>query len=393
MLLKVRAGFPIFLAALNMRAGLVLMAPLLPIISKYYDLSTMEMSVLLSIPIIAFSSSSLIMGFLGRRASSDRIITAALVTLALGLTLRTFTGVVGLFLFTALIGISIAVMNYEVPVWVKVHLPESSGLATGIYVTLMGVGASVAVAISVPIAEATSFSWKLSMLPWIIFSTFAATYWIRKRQNIFIERTSDFAPFWRTSAIKNPVAWGLVFFFGLESMTFYGSASWLPSILITKGFELREAGVAIAFSGLLGSAIGIFFPHWISKFKDQRLLLAAVSALTGFSFFMMTVNHGSALIIWLCLSNIGISMAFPACLLLTSIKSQTPEMTRTLSTMMQSIGYVISATGPFYVSSFFERSGDWNIALYAICAISLLQLLVGLVVGKPSIVREAGTQH
>jgi CP family cyanate transporter-like MFS transporter len=388
MYLKVRAGFPIFLAALNMRGGLVLMAPLLPIISKYYELSTMQMSVLLSIPIVAFSSSSLIMGFLGRRASSDRIITAALVTLSLALALRTFTGVFGLFLFTALIGIAIAVMNYEVPVWVKVHLPESTGLATGIYVTLMGVGASVAVAISVPIAESTSLSWKLSMLPWIFFATLAAIYWVVKRRNIDTERAAEVVAFWRTSAIRNPIAWGLVFFFGIESMTFYGSASWLPTILLTKDFSLSGAAAAIAFSGLLGSAVGLFFPHWISKFKDQRALLAGVSILTGFSFFMMTLQDGKILILWLCLSNIGISMAFPACLLLCSIKASTPEMTRTLSTMMQSIGYIISATGPIYVSTFFNFSGSWDTALYAIAFLSALQLLVTLYVGKPSKVSE-----
>jgi CP family cyanate transporter-like MFS transporter len=167
-------------------------------------------------------------------------------------------------------------------------------------------------------------------------------------------------------------------------MTFYGSASWLPTILTTKDFSLAGAGAAIAFSGLLGSAVGLFFPHWISKFKDQRLLLAAISALTGFSFFMMTLQEGSILILWLCLSNIGISMAFPACLLLASMKTETPEMTRTLSTMMQSIGYVISAVGPLYIGTLFESSGSWNVALLGVVAITILQLLVGLVVGKPT---------
>jgi len=233
MFLKARAGFPIFLAALNMRAGLVLMAPLLPIISKHFALSNLEMSLLLSIPIMAFSASSVIMGFLGRRASSDRIITLALVLLAIGLTLRIFTGIYGLFFFTAIIGIAIAVMNYEIPVWVKLHLPESSGMITGIYVTLMGVGAAVATAISVPIAENSSFSWRLSMAPWILFSIIAATYWVIKRRNSVGEGSPDFAPFWRTKAIKSPIAWALVLFFGLESMTFYGSASWLPTILTT----------------------------------------------------------------------------------------------------------------------------------------------------------------
>lgn len=384
MLLKVRAGFPIFFAALNMRAGLVLMAPLVPIISEYFALSKIQMSILLSIPIIAFSSSSLIMGYLGRRASSDRIITLALLFLTIGLTLRIFTGVYGLFLFTGLIGVSIAVMNYEIPVWVKLHVPESSGLVTGIYVTLMGVGAAIATAISVPIAESTDLSWKLSMMPWVLLSLAATLYWLTKRRSFSFKSRTEFSPFWRTKAIKSPIAWALVLFFGLESMTFYGSASWLPTILTTKDFSLAGAGAAIAFSGLLGSAVGLFFPHWISKFKDQRLLLAAISALTGFSFFMMTLQEGSILILWLCLSNIGISMAFPACLLLASMKTETPEMTRTLSTMMQSIGYVISAAGPLYIGSLFEFSGSWNVALLGVVAITILQLLVGLVVGKPT---------
>lgn len=388
MSLKVRAGFPIFLAALNMRGGLVLMAPLVPIISKYYDLTTMQMSFLLSIPIVAFSTSSVIMGALGRKASSDRIITLALIILAFGLTLRTFTGAIGLFVFTAVVGIAIAIMNYETPVWVKVHLPESTGIATGIYVTLMGVGASVATAVSVPIAESSTLSWKLAMAPWILLSIVTSIFWFIKRFNVISTRSKDFTPFWRTTAIKSPIAWGLVLFFGLESMTFYGSASWLPTILTTKGFTLGGAGAAIALSGILGSAVGLFFPHWVSKFMDQRLILAAVSVLTGFSFFMMTVQDGAILILWLCLSNIGISMAFPACLLLCSIKSTTPEMTRTLSTMMQSIGYIISATGPFYVSSFFHFSGNWNTALYAIAFLSGLQLLVTLYVGKPSKVSD-----
>ncbi|MFM6940469.1 MAG: MFS transporter [Candidatus Planktophila sp.] len=382
MLKKIRAGFPIFFAAINMRAGLVLMAPLLPIISKYYSLSHFQMSSLLSLPIICFSASSLLMGFLGGRASSDRIITFALITLAVASFLRIVTGVFGLFLFTIFIGISIAVMNYEIPVWVKAHVSESSGLLTGIYVTLMGVGAAISIAISVPIAESTRYSWHLSLLPWAALASLAAVYWSRHRASIEASEFKKIIPFWRSSVIKSPVAWSLVFFFGLESMTFYASASWLPIILTTKDFSLRAAGGAIAFSGLLGSLVGLFFPHLIATVKDQRLILALVSIATGFSFFMMTVQSGPILLLWLCTSNIGISMAFPACLLLCNTKSKSPETTRSLSTMMQSIGYVISATGPFYASSIFELSGDWNTVLYAIVVLTIVQMFMGVIVGK-----------
>jgi CP family cyanate transporter-like MFS transporter len=367
-----------------MRAGLVLMAPLLPIISKYYGLSHFQMSLLLSIPVICFSASSLLMGFLGGRASSDRIITIALISLATASFLRIVTGVAGLFIFTIVIGISIAVMNYEIPVWVKAHVSESSGLLTGIYVTLMGVGAAISIAISVPIAESTKYSWHLSLLPWAALASLAALYWSRRRASVDAEDFKKVVPFWKSPVIKSPIAWSLVFFFGLESMTFYGSASWLPTILTTKEFSLQAAGGAIAFSGLLGSLVGLFFPHFIAKVRDQRLILAVVSIATGFSFLMMTVQSGPILILWLCTSNIGISMAFPACLLLCNTKSKSPETTRSLSTMMQSIGYVISATGPFYASTIFELFNDWNKVLYGIVLLTFLQMITGLIVGKSS---------
>jgi cyanate permease len=52
--------------------------------------------------------------------------------------------------------------------------------------------------------------------------------------------------------------------------------------------------------------------------------------------------------------------------------------------MMQSLGYIISAAGPIYVGTFFEATSNWNVALVAIAVISGLQLLVGLIVGKPN---------
>jgi cyanate permease len=52
--------------------------------------------------------------------------------------------------------------------------------------------------------------------------------------------------------------------------------------------------------------------------------------------------------------------------------------------MMQSIGYVISATGPFYASTIFELFNDWNKVLYGIVLLTFLQMITGLIVGKSS---------
>jgi CP family cyanate transporter-like MFS transporter len=74
-------------------------------------------------------------------------------------------------------------------------------------------------------------------------------------------------------------------------------------------------------------------------------------------------------------------------LLLCSSKATNPDDTRILSTMMQSIGYILSASGPIFMGKVFEISGSWDVALQAIAFIAFLQMVMGFVVGKPGFIR------
>ena len=381
---KLAVGFPVFLAATNMRAGLVLIGPLIPIIEKYFHLSTTQISLLAAIPLICFAGSSLVMGFVSRLGSSNRIITWALTSLSIALIARAFTGVYGLYAFSLLMGISIAVMNYEIPAWVKEHAPNDAGFMTGVYVTIMGIVASISVAISVPIAEHSSLSWKASMIPWMTISVISAFYWSMKMKSNGGIKVHKAPHFWKSKAFKNPMAWALVFFFGFESMAFYATATWFPTLLTTKGLTLSGAAIAVSISGLIGSGVGLAVPHFIEKLKDPRLAIVLISAGMTFSFFMITVQSGAILLLWLSLSNIGISIVFPIALMLCGMKSDSPEATRNMSTMMQSSGYILSSTGPIFMGTLHDHFHSWNAAMYGVVVLCLIQMVTGWIVGKPS---------
>ena len=384
---RFKQGLPIFLAAINMRAGLVLIGPLIPILKNYFGLSNTALALLAGIPMLCYSASSLLITYVARLGSSNAIIRFAISALTIGLVARAFTGLTGLFIFTFLIGIAIAIMNYEIPVWVKEHAEDSAGFMTGIYVTIMGVFAAISIAVTVPLSELNSLSWRMSMVPWMLIALFTAIFWWRKVPIAQASKETEPIHFWRSPLFKKPMAWALVFFFGFESMTFYATATWFPTLLTEKEFSLTQAAIAVSISGLIGSMVGLAAPHYISKVRDQRLILALVSIGTAASFLMISLQSGAAVILWLCLSNIGISIAFPMALLLSSAKAESPEETRTLSTMMQSIGYVLSATGPFFMGKVFEISGSWNTALHAIAAVCVLQMLMGLFIGKPGYIK------
>jgi MFS transporter, CP family, cyanate transporter len=383
---KIRLGFPIFLAALNMRAGIVLIAPLVPILKNYFNLSNFALSLLAGIPVLCFAGSAILMPWVAKLGSSDRVIKIALTVLTLGMVARAVSGLAGLYIFTFLVGISIAIMNYEIPAWVKEHAPRDAGFMTGGYVTVMGIFAGISVAVAVPLAHLNSWGWRTSMLPWIALAIFATLYWNFREPESKISAATKTLPFWRAKAFKNPIAWALMLFFGLQSVIFYATSTWLPTILTTKGFTLSQGAIYISVAGILGSLIGLTAPYKLSKIKDKRPVLVVLALLQILGFFMITVQRGPIIFLWLAITNIGLSIQFPVSLMLAGIKSRTPEATRTLSTMMQSMGYLIAALGPTYMGAIFDLTHSWDWALGGVMVICFIQLLVSLVVGKESII-------
>ena len=379
-------GAPIFLASLNMRAGIFVIGPLIPILRKEFNLSTADISLLAGIPIFCFATTSLLMGQLSKLGSSNRIIRWALTTLSVALLARTFTGVIGLYLFSFVMGISIAVLNYEMPVWIKEHAPEDAGFMTGVYSTLMGITSAIAIAVSVPLAELSSISWRMAMLPWIATAALVAIYWWSNIDPETSQHQVKKINFWSSPTFRDPVAWALVAFFGIESMVWYATSTWMPTILLEKEFSLRGGALAVSISGVVGSSVGLFIPHFVGKFADKRVFLVGASVLIATSFLSISLQSGAIIFLWLCMLNIGVSICFPLCLMLAGTKTVTPEATRNMSTMMQSIGYAISAIGPGLLGLFYESFGNWNSALLAVVALTLVQIFLGWIVGKPTLI-------
>ena len=151
-------------------------------------------------------------------------------------------------------------------------------------------------------------SWRMAMVPWIVIAGLTAIYWYSKKEknpkpDIFTPK-----PFWKTSAFRNPIAWAMVFYFGLQSFSYYSTATWLPTILTTKGLSLGHAALMVSVTGIIGSAIGIAAPHYIGRYSDKRKILVINSAFIVLGFVMVTIQTGPILLIWLLISNIGMSI-------------------------------------------------------------------------------------
>ena len=378
-----KQGLPIFAISLNMRAGLILIGPLLPILKAEYGISVFTESILAATPLLCFSLSAILMRSISRLGNTNRIISYAITVLTLSLFLRTTFDIASILIFSISLGISVAVLNYMLPVWVKENNTGNAGLLTGIYAAVMGSCAAISLAITAPLAEMTSYSWRLAMLPWFIIGAFTALWWWIKIPSASV--TAIVEPkesFWANPLFKDGSAWSITIFFGLLNMIHYASATWLPTILLTKGFTLVNAGILVAVATVVGSLLSLAVPHFASKRKDFRLVLVVFSIFLAVSFFAISLDSGMSLWIWVILGNIGVYVTFSIALFLVVFRASDAAKTKSLSIMMQSVGYIMATLSPIVLGMLFNITDNWNRALYFIIALAGIQVIVALKAGS-----------
>jgi CP family cyanate transporter-like MFS transporter len=378
----IRIGLPIFITAINMRAGLTIMSPLYPILKEQYQLSSFHLSFLTSLSVLCFAGSALLMPLVGKIGGTNKVIAWALTVLSAAIFLRAVGNVPMLFISSITVGIAIAVLNFSLPVWVKENAPDHSGLLTGIYITIMGTFAALSVAVAVPLAEASAWGWRLSMIPWLVIGVISSTWWVIRNSKLQDSGHMQVSSKFHTALFRKSGAWSIAIFFGLQSMLFYGTATWLPTILVSKGYTLGQAGLVVSITGLLGSLLGITAPHYAAKLKNIRTLLFLLGLMVSASFAALIFDSGWRLIIWLLIANIGLSITFPLSLLLTVTRSIDAGETRSLSIMAQSIGYLMAAFAPGIVGAIFDSTLSWNTALLVPVALGIALGLVGYFAGK-----------
>jgi len=374
---------PIFIVSINMRAGLILIGPLLPILHHEYGISVFTASILAAAPIICFSITALFMSRIIKIANTNRIITLAITLLTGSLFFRTTFGIASILIFSITLGISVAILNYMLPVWVRENNDGDAGLLTGTYAAIMGSFSAIALAITVPLANLTSLSWRISMAPWFVIGLITTIWWWAKTPHSKVESTKEQSPnFWKSPLLRNKKAWSLTIFFGLLNMIHYASATWLPTVLVSKGMPLVQTGYLVALATLLGSLLSLSVPHYASRGKDFRTVLVLFSLLITFAYLAIAFDTGVRLWFWVILYNIGMYVTFSISLFLVVFKGSSNENTQTLSIMMQSVGYLMATMSPIILGGLYTWTNNWKLSLLFPVALACIQIFVGLKAGS-----------
>jgi len=376
------------LLAANLRTGVASIGPLLPQIRSELGLSTTLAALLVTAPVVCFAVFGAMGPLPARWFGLDRTLCGVLIVAGLGMIVRIGPGTSTLFLGTILVGSAIGMANVLIPGLVKRDYPGRVGLMTGVYTTSMGLGATLAAATSVPIANAIGRGWRGGLAVWLAPVLVALVFWIprawRAEHSDAGVRRSPFGPL-----LRDRVAWQVSGFTAFQSAGFYAMISWLPTIFVEHGFSATRAGLVFAVSSLAGTAAGLVAPALAARRRDQRFALAGATAVTAIGIAGVLVAPTAAPWVWAVLIGLGQGSAFPLALTVMGLRTRNPEQTQQLSAMAQTIAYSFAIIGPLAVGALRDTTGGWTAGLCFLLVLCAAQFCFGLAAGRPKLVLEA----
>lgn len=362
-----------------MRPPIAQIGPLLPEIRTNLSLSTSTVGWLTTIPILCFGVLAFFAPKFVTRFGVRLGVWVLLIAIALGILLRVNFSLTGLLLGTILISIAIALLNAVIPTFVKEEFPEKISLMTGVYTTAMASFAALSASIAVPMALQNS--WQYSLQVWIVPALIALLLWstqLRRGPKQSVESVP------MMSLVRNRDAWAISLLFGTQSIGFYATLAWLPTILQSLNFSAVTAGNYLALMTLIGIPMGIFMPIILKVLGNSKnaLMVSSLSAFVGI--VGLALFETSFTLAWILLMGIGLGSAFPLILNVITQRASTPAVTTSLSSFAQGVGYFIAAVFSYLIGVI--GTYNWSVALLVFSSFMLMQFALTFAAARAEVI-------
>jgi CP family cyanate transporter-like MFS transporter len=376
----------------NLRGAITSLPPIFPELQTRLGLSGATVSVLAATPVICFGVVSGFAAALARRLGEERALFAAIIALTAGLLLRAAAPSALLFPGTILAGAAIAVMNVLLSSLIKRRWPERAGMLIGLYITALSVGAIAGSVVSVPLWQSSGGSLLLT-LGWLAApAALAALLWLPqlKSESPPSHRTDRAdsgrfgrAPAGRLAVHRHPLAWQVMLFMGLQSLVYYATLSWLPTILRDRGESAAGAGDLLAVMGVGNLAVSLVVPVIAQRLRAQHVLVVpTVAAIAGGLAGLVYAPLGSA-VAWALILGAGQNAALALAIFFTAARSPDAATAASLSAFSQAAGYLLASAGPLGVGLLHTATGSWTASVAALFALTAAMLCFGLLAARP----------
>ena len=226
-------GASLVLIAFNLRPALASLAPVLPEVMRDRGLSPTGGSLLTTLPVLCLGLFAPLAPRLARSFGSEGAILGLLIVLALGTALRGLAGLSALIGGAIIAGAAIGIINVLLPGLVKRDFPRHAALMTGLYTMALCGGAAAAEGATQPLKSWLGDSWPAALAIWTVPVILVIVLWLPqlpKRARQAAPHPGQHVSLWR-----DPLAWQVTLFMGLQSALAYCTFGWLVPILRELG--------------------------------------------------------------------------------------------------------------------------------------------------------------
>ena len=304
---------------------------------------------------------------IARRMPVERLLVACALATAAGCGARGLGGTAPLYAGTLLAGAAIALAQVVIPSLVRARAQGRAGVLTGAFSMSLVGGATIAAFAAVPLERAFD-SWQAALAVWAIPALVAAVVWLpaalSTRDSV---RAPDPHPL-----LRDPVAWSMAAFFGLQSMAFYSSTSWLPEILQASGISEGRAGTLNGVTNLVQVIPAFAVPVLAARVRTQLWPLLAIVGFSLAGIAGVLAAPGVALL-WMLVLGIGQGGALGLGLILPVLRGRSAAEVASMTALMMGAGYAVAAFGPALVGAVHDATGGWDVPLVVLLAMTALQ--------------------
>lgn len=377
----------LLLLAANLRPLFPSTAVLLPDLGLGLGLGAAATGFLTTLPVLCMGIFAPLAPRCAQRIGIERTLLLVLLFITVGTALRGAFDTAGLFLGTALAGAGIALGNVLLPSLVKRDFSDRAALMTGLYTMSLVGGAALAAAATLPLTHALGERWPLGLGIWAAPALLALIAWtpVAWRSGARQAGVRHILPV--QGLRRDRLAWAVTLFMGLQSALAYCVLGWMAPILRGRGLSGTESGLVTSLSILLQVVSCLLTPLLASRGRDQRQLAVYLTAIATLSLIGMVLGPRWA--IWpLAISQgIGQGGLFALALMLIVLRSHDAHVAAHLSSMAQTTGYLLAASGPLLIGVLYAWTGSFRATTGLLTVLGLCTALAGWCAGRNALVQ------
>ncbi|MDI9931104.1 MFS transporter [Rhodococcus sp. IEGM 1354] len=394
-------------------------------IAEFYSANSTSMALLTTGPVICLGVCAATASYFVRRAQVAHVLVLCLSLVAVGTAVRAVPSWPILVVGTLVAAAGIAVANVLGPVFVRLVVREWSlserprgrewslserprgrewsstgesdaaagrrlGLLTGVLTAMISASAGVASGVSVPLAEAIDGGWRIALGLWSI-PVALASVWMAIFGRAFARGRSVAGPATipdaapprrRPGVLTSPVAWSLTAFMGLQSLMTYSMIAWLPTIFRDRGVDARDAGLLLTALSVSSVLTALTVPSLATRSRNQSALAVAVTLPTCVGLLGIVSAADSWALVWAILLGLGQGGQLSLAMTLMNLRASNARDAASLSSMAQTVGYVLAAAGPLVCGAVHSATQRWEPPIMFLLVVTIPMAAAGAVAGR-----------